>query len=158
MLTNAQHHLIASQLWTNGMVKWLSLSGFSSVAEVLTSCALCLRVFGRAIVGCPLSAILRCEFCDAASFKLRWLTQVAAGAAGAVEIGIGNTLWVPQDAKGRTLHLEAEPDRSIAVSSRSKGTLRVGLVEEVDDRVDDRWMVKNVKFLSKSHQISQYQR
>jgi len=90
-----------------------------------------LEVFGRAIVGCPLSAILRCEFCDAASFKLRWLTQVAAGAAGAVEIGIGNTLWVPQDAKGRTLHLEAEPDRSIAVSSRSKGTLRVGLVEEV---------------------------
>ena len=26
----------------------------------------------------------------------RKMMQVAAGAAGAVEIGIGNTLWVPQ--------------------------------------------------------------
>lgn len=47
LLNNAQDHLIASQLWTNGMVKWLSLSGFSLVAEVLTSCALCLRVASK---------------------------------------------------------------------------------------------------------------
>lgn len=90
-----------------------------------------LEVFGRAIVGCPLSALIRCEFCDAASFKLKWLTQVAAGAAGSVQIGLGNILWVPQAAKGRTLSLEAEPDPSIVVTSRCKATQRVGVVEEV---------------------------
>ena len=48
MLNNAQDHLIASQLWTNGMVKWLSLSGFSLVAEVsYCPCALCLRVASK---------------------------------------------------------------------------------------------------------------
>ncbi|CAE7560346.1 Pde12 [Symbiodinium sp. CCMP2592] len=90
-----------------------------------------LEVFGRALAGCPLSAILRCEFCDASTFTLRWLTQVAAGASGLVQVGHGNVFWVPEAAKGRTLHVEAEPHPSVPSTSRSKGSVRVGVVEEV---------------------------
>lgn len=86
-----------------------------------------LEVFGRSIVGCPLAASLRCEFCNASAFRLRWLVQASAGSiASATEIGQGYVLWVPEDIIGHTLTLVAESSES----SRVKGTVRIGLVEQ----------------------------
>merc|ERR1719329_27455 len=43
-----------------------------------------LEIFGKPLVGCPLIASLDCEFCDASSFKLRWLQRPSAGALNPV--------------------------------------------------------------------------
>ncbi|CAE8591968.1 unnamed protein product [Polarella glacialis] len=57
-----------------------------------------LEVFGRALAGCPLTASIRCEFCEPSAFRLRWMLQVAAGtASGGLEAGLGSVMWVPEE-------------------------------------------------------------
>jgi len=104
-----------------------------------------LEVFGKPIAGCPLVASLRCEFCEASAFQLRWILQAAAGSDPEGEcIGEGFMIWVPQSAVGKTLTLRCDPRLSVegheasAPSGRAKIHRLPGVVEEVAGGWPDR--------------------
>jgi len=96
-----------------------------------------LEVFGRALAGCPLVASICCEFCSPASFRLKWMLQVPAGASEGDCLAEGRVVWLPKASGGQTLTLKAEPiDGEDGV--RAAGIVRVGLVDEVPRGWPDR--------------------
>lgn len=96
-----------------------------------------LEIFGKPIAGCPLVASLRCEFCDASVFSLRWSRQadsIPTCDGGETEVE-GRVYVIPANAVGDTIVLRAVSGEGAGIRS---ACVLVGPVEETPARWPER--------------------
>eukprot|EP00927_Polykrikos_kofoidii_P026724 TRINITY_DN23755_c0_g1_i1.p1 TRINITY_DN23755_c0_g1~~TRINITY_DN23755_c0_g1_i1.p1 ORF type:complete len:656 (-),score=113.63 TRINITY_DN23755_c0_g1_i1:135-2102(-) len=115
-----------------------------------------LEVYGKPLVGCPLVASLRCEFCNSEAFRLLWQVEPAETSRKLVmgdEIhGEGRVFFIPLDAKGRQVTLRIVAKTASGEPHKGFGRLvasaQVGIAEEIPEDWPER---RSLNFTAASH-------